>query len=248
MMVTDHSGDKLQQLRSGLSLVIAPIQYLVSLPVQGIAWVDNSIILRNKINQENADLSTTVLLLKGRVQKYQALEKENRQLRALLQSNSSRRDRVVVAHLLSVANDPFTQVITLSVGKKQKVFVGQPVLDANGVMGQVIHVGAVTSQVLLLTDSDSAIPVQDTRNGLRAIAAGGGSQGLLFLNNIPKTVDIRIGDELITSGLGKRFPPGYPVGKVLAITQQPGAHFLEISVTPSAAIYQTRLVLLLWPE
>jgi rod shape-determining protein MreC len=248
LMVADRHTEYLQPARSIFSLVSAPLQYLVNTPVKFIAWFESTVLSPQRLGEENAHLKAEILILKGQIQAFTAMEKENRQLHALLQSNAPRNEKVAVAKLLGVANDPISQRITLSLGSKQRAFVGQPVLDANGVMGQVIQVGPLTSQVLLITDSESAVAVQNVRTGSRAIAVGGGAEGVLYLADVPKTVDIRAGDQWVTSGLGKRFPAGYPVGVVHSVQQPSGSSFLRVVLEPSAALYQTQLVLLLWPK
>jgi rod shape-determining protein MreC len=153
----------------------------------------------------------------------------------------------LVAQLLAVATDPFVKQVVLDKGHKDKVFVGQPVLDAYGVMGQVIQVGPLTSRVLLISDSHSGVPVQVARNGVRAIAVGDAYTGKLRLMNVQHTVDIRPGDVLITSGLGQNYPEGYPVGQVTHVSKDPGLQFVTIAVEPAAHLDRSRGVLLVWP-
>jgi len=169
-------------------------------------------------------------------------------LRKLLQSTSEISGRVVVAQLLAVSLDPRLQQVILDRGSHIKVYNGQPVLDAFGVMGQVVDVGPLTSKVLLLTDTRSAVPVQDYRNGLRAIAVGQGITGKLNLINVTNATNIKQGDLFVTSGLGLHYPVGYPVGVVSAIQKTPSQQFTQISLVPSAHLDQTQQVLLVWPS
>ncbi len=217
-------------------------------PLQLLGWLDSSITSHESLLQENTNLRAEQILLRAQVQQLISLEKENKQLRALLQSSPRAQGKVVAAQLLAVDTDPFSQEVILDRGSRVGVFVGQPVLDANGVMGQIIKVGPLTSLVLLLTDTRSAIPVQVSSNGTRAIAKGTGAVDSLELLNIPKTTQIKSGDLLVTSGLGQRFPEGYPVGTVKSVISRPGNHFADITVTPAAHLNRSRLVLLVWPD
>jgi len=132
-------------------------------------------------------------------------------------------------------------------GQREGAYYGQPVVDADGVMGQIIHVGPFSSTVLLITDPSHALPVQINRNGLRAIAVGTGLDSILLLENLPTNADIRKGDLVVSSGLGHRFPQGYPVGVVEDIQLEPAEPFAKVVVTPSAHPGQSREVLLVWP-
>jgi len=170
-MVMDHHQHRLSSLRTSLSMVVAPIQYLVDKPVQFVGWVGSSFSSRQSLIEENNELRKEQLFLNAQVQKLLALEKENSELYSLLQSSSHAGGKVLAARILAVSSDPFVRQVVLDKGKKHHLYVGQPVLDENGVMGQVIEVGPWTSQVLLLTDTRSAIPIQDNRNGLRGITA-----------------------------------------------------------------------------
>lgn len=234
-----------KSIRSVLSIVVAPVQYLVNWPIKLIAGVDDYFTGQYKLLADNAALHTQNLLLQAKVQKILALEKENTQLRALLSSSSKIGGKVLVAQVLSINSNPFDPQIVLDKGSSNKVYEGQPVLGANGVMGQIIEVGPITSRVLLITSTRSAVPVQDNRNGMRAIAAGDGS-GRLKLMYVPDTADIKVGDVLVTSGLGLTFPQGYPVGVVHDITHPPEEQFAAISVIPAAKINRSRQVLLVW--
>jgi rod shape-determining protein MreC len=247
-MLVDRGQSHVKFLRRGLAVAVAPFQYIVNWPYEMSAWVTSSFVTHESLLQENAHLRAEQLLLKARLQQIIAIEKENRQLRALLQSSPRRNGKMIVAQILAVASNPFVEQVTLDKGSYRRVFVGQPVLDASGVMGQVIQVTPLTSQVLLITDRRSALPVQDSRTGIRLIANGQGDLGTLRLMNVPLTTDIKTGDVIVTSGLGERFPPGYPVGTVTRLSKEPGDEFANIVVTPSAHLRRSRLVLLLWPE
>ncbi len=248
LMVLDHREAYFVEIRSALTVIVSPVQFAVHWPLQLVGWIDSSVTSHQSLLQENADLRAEQILLRAQVQQLISLEKENKQLRALLQSTPRVQGKVVAAQLLAVDTDPFNQEVILDGGSRAGFYVGQPVLDANGVMGQIIKVGPLTSLVLLLTDTRSAIPVQVSSNGIRAIAKGTGTADGLVLLNIPKTTEIKSGELLVSSGLGQRFPQGYPVGTVKNVISRPGDHFAEITVTPAAHLDRSRLVLLVWPD
>lgn|SRR3990167_5107260 len=237
-----------QKLRSDLSLAVIPIQYLVNAPIKTIHWVIDSITTQQELLTDNARLRAHELLLESKLQKMLTLERENAQLHELLKSTSRVSGPVVVAELLAVNLDPSVQQVIVDKGRHDRVYLNQPVLDAYGVMGQVIDVGPLTSKVMLITDTKSAVPVQDYRNGLRAIAVGLGSSDHLALINVPDSSDIQLGDWFVSSGLGLYFPVGYPVGVVSTLAHTPGHRFATILLRPAAHLDQTQQVLLAWPS
>ncbi len=248
MMVLDQRAGWTQQVRSALSMPLSFLEYAVSAPVQLIDKLGTMVSTHDSLAKENVDLKAEELLLKAQVQRLLAIESENNQLKALLRSSAQVRGKVLIAQLLAVDTDPFVNQVLLDKGRTDGVFVGQPVLDANGVMGKVIQVGPLTSRILLINDSHSGIPVQNTRNGIRAIAVGDSYTGKLKLVNVPQTVDVKAGDMLVTSGLGEQYPAGYPVGEVTAVEKDPGMPFAVIDVQPSAHSDRSRQVLLVWPS
>ena len=180
------------------------------------------------------------------MQKFDALEAENLRLRELLDSSFKVSDRVLIAELMAVEMDPYRHQVILNKGERDNAFVGQPLVDAYGIMGQILHTTPFTSTAMLITDPAHATPVQVNRNGLRSIAVGTGSLSELSLPHIPNSADIRVGDLLITSGLGGRFPPGYPVATVVAVTIDPGHPFAQVSARPLSHLDRSREVLLVW--
>ena len=245
-MVADRRVAALNQVHSLLSAPLAPLQYLVSWPIKLIDSLGNTISSHDALVRENIDLKANQLLLRGQVQRLLAIESENNQLRALMSSSAQVQGKVLIAQLLAVDSDPFIHQVVLDKGSNDNVFVGQPVLDATGVMGQVIQVGPFTSRVLLINDAQSGIPVQVARNGVRAIAMGDSYSGKLRLVNLPQTVDIQVGDILVTSGLSEHYPEGYPVGRVQFLLKDPGLQFATILLEPSAHLDSSREVLLVW--
>ncbi len=196
--------------------------------------------------EENKRLKSETLLLTAKVQKLAALEAENVRLRELLNSSALLDDSVLVAELIGVSPDPLRHQIIINKGVDDGLYVGQPVIDALGLMGQITEVGPVYSRALLITDSTHALPVQVNRNGVRSIAEGTGLLHELILRHVAATTDIQVGDLLVSSGLGQRFPVGYPVGVVTEVTVDPGQSFATVTATPSAALNRSRYVLLVF--
>lgn len=247
-MTIDHRQHHLDSMRSFLSVVVYPLQWLVDLPDTSSEWFRESLSTRRELQEENASLRTQQLMLNTQLQKLESLEAENRRLRALLDSSFQVGNRhMLIAGLLSVDMDPYRHQIEVNKGSLDHLFEGQPLLDSQGVMGQLIHVGPLTATAMLITDPSHAIPVQINRTGLRTIALGTGSIDRLELPHIPTNADVRVGDLLISSGLGGRFPPGYPVAEVINVEQDPGNTFSEVSARPRAHLDRSREVLLVWP-
>lgn len=246
LMTLDHKQNHLETLRSGLQVVVYPIRYAVNLPVDIGRWLSESLTSRQTLLEDNATLRSDNLLLQARLQKFADLEAENRRLRALLDSSLKVLDRVLIAELYRVDLDPYKHLIVLNKGRGNDAYVDQPILDAHGIMGQIIQVGPLTSTARLITDPSHVLPVQVNRNGLRTIAVGTGNLRLLELPYLPNNSDIREGDLLVTSGLGRVFPPGYPVATVTRVARDPGAEFARVEATPAALLDRSREVLLVW--
>jgi len=246
-MIIDHRQHHLQSVRSALSTALYPLQYLANLPFKIGENVSDLFVSHNQLVDENATLKKQNLLLQGRQQQMAALQSENQRLRDLLGSSFKIGDRILIAELIAVDMDPYRHQVLINKGANSGVHTGQPVLDANAVMGQVIQTNRLTSTVLMITDASHALPVQVNRNGLRTVAMGTGHINQLNLPNLPNNADIKVGDLLVTSGLGGRFPPGYPVAEVVQIDRKPGHPFASIKARPSAKLDHSREVLLVWP-
>jgi len=224
------------------------VQYIVNAPIQFGARVAGNLTTRLILIEENVRITEENLLLSSKAQRFAALEQENQRLRELLDSSSTLQQNVIVADVLAIETTPWTRQIVVNKGTTQDVFVGQPLLDAYGVIGQISHVGPLSSTALLITDPRHALPVLINRSGLRAIAVGGDSPDELSLSFVSTNADIRTGDLVVTSGLGRRFPVGYPVGRVERVSLNPGDAFATIIVKPSAQVGHSREVLLLGPQ
>ncbi len=248
VMFLDHRFSHLNSIRSALSTVIYPIQYVVNLPIKFVSSMNESIISHQELLGENKSLKEEQLLLNSKLQRYAILQAENDRLRQLFESSLKLSERVLIAELMAVDLQPFRHQIRINKGQNQGAYDGQPILDATGIMGQIVHVSPFYSDVLLITDPTHSLPVEINRNGLRAIAIGSGQRDLLILEHLPTNADINIGDLIVSSGLGRRFPAGYPVGVVEKISLDPGEPFAKILVKASARLGQSREVLLVWPQ
>jgi len=225
-----------------LTRVVWPVQYAVNLPFRVIEIAQPMLNQGEELIEQNNTLQREYIYLQAQVQKLRALEAENQELHELLQSANHRRESFSEGRLIHTNIDPFTQQILLNKGRQHGIEVGQPVIDAAGLVGLVLGVNEYTSRVLLLTDPDFAVPIQSVRSGERAIATGSGA-GELRLNYVPRTGDFIEGDVLVTSGLGGRFPAGYPVGVITSIQHDASTRFTLIGVSPSAKLGQLRHVL-----
>lgn len=246
LIIDDHRYQHLGALRSALSVIAYPLQLAVDQPFQLADAARERLSSADGLRRANAELARDNLSLQARLQKYEALEAENARLRDLLGSSLDIGERVLIAEIMAVDLTPYRHQVMIDKGTNSSVFVGQPVLDANAVMGQVIRTGPLSSTVLLITDGDHALPVEVNRNGLRAIAAGNGLNQELNVLYIPKNADVRVGDLLVTSGMDGRFPRGYPVARVKTVRQDPENPFTTVVAAPSARLDRTHEVLLVW--
>lgn len=243
----DTRLDYFKPVRMTLSTVVYPVQKLASMPDDFTTWFADFFQGHRQLREKIMKLEAQNLTNSVRMQKMQALESENMRLRELLGSSFRLQERVQVAELLSVDLDPFYQHVIIDKGETFGVYEGQPVLDSLGVMGQVAEVSQFSSRVVLLTDPSHSIPVQIVRNGLRAVVTGRGLGENLRMEFLPHNADVRVGDLLVTSGLGGRFPVGYPVGKVISVNFPQGKSFAEITVSPAARLATSREVMLVLP-
>lgn len=249
LIVADARFDQLTPVRSAIGTGLAPIHWLGNAPSELSGWVASLFTSKEDLQAENEELRARLLILERRALKYAALASENNELRQLMNSSEVLDDRVIVGEVVAVSPDPFSHEVVINKGSRDGVEVGQAILDANGLMGQVQQTSSFTSRVLLVSDSSHAVPVEVVRNGLRAILLGNGDTSALELVHVPDTADIREGDLLVSSGLGGRFPKGYPVAEVSSITKEQGEPFVEIEATPLAELNKSRLLLVVFsPE
>lgn len=247
-MYADSQGGWIHRYRESASVIAYPVQWLSDAPLRLVHWLSHSVSYQQQIVTENAKLRAKELLLQSQLQKVLVLQKENTQLKSLLQTRSQMTGKVKLSRILAIQLTPGLKQMIVSGGKNEHAYVGQPVLDGYGVMGQIVGVNDLASRMLLITDKHFSIPVQDYRNGLRFIASGTGSGDHLELVDVMPRSDIKMGDLFVSSGYGLRFPIGYPVGVVTQINQSSLGRFMHVALIPSAHLNQTQLVLLSWPS
>lgn len=247
LMMLDHRGQHLVQIRAALRVMLYPVQLVASLPAVAYHGIAELFASGRVLREENQNLHSERQLLLARLQQFDALEAENQRLRALLGSAKRVAERALAADLLEVSLEPFTRRIIVARGTRDGVYVGQPVIDAYGIMGQITDVTAHMSTASLITDPGHSIPVLVNRSGLRAFVTGTGDQDRAKVPYLTATADIREGDLLVSSGMGGTFPAGYPVAEVVRIVNDPNEAFLEIAARPAAHLNHSKQVLLIWP-
>ncbi len=246
LMYFDNRDNHLDTVRKSIGAAVYPILVVVDAPVRLWNWLGNSTTSRANLEMELSRLKSERLLTNARLQKLNALEAENTRLRSMLDARSRVRDQVRVAEIMSVDANPFDHSLVIDIGTQDGVFDGQALVGADGVVGQVIKAGLITSQAMLISDTDHALPVEVNRNGLRTIVVGTGSIDSLELPFIVNNADIRVGDLLVTSGLGGAFPPGYPVATVKTVTRIPHEPYADVTAKPAAPLGQVREVMLIF--
>lgn len=237
-----------ESVRGYLQSMVSPLQYLATTPKKMIDWAVENMVTRRQLIADNQQYKTNELRFQEQTMQLNMLKKENERLRSLLSSPVRADAKKMVAEILSVDSDPYSHQVVINRGANDGVFEGQAVIDDQGIVGQVLHVGTISSRILLITDVTHAVPVRISRNGIRLIANGTGNIDRLTHNYVPHSTDVRVGDELVTSGLGGKYPEGYPVAKVSAVRQDKSRPFAQVQSEPMAQINRLRYVLLLWPE
>lgn len=242
-LILGHKWAKFSIVESYLAKAVWPIHATSDFPVHLINEAKFFFQERIDLIFENSQLKQQHIYLQAKIQRLKALEAENQELRELLRSVDKEKGTFFEARLIHADFDPFSHQILLNKGKTDGVEIGQPVIDAQGLVGVVLAVNPHQSRVLLVTDASVSVPVQSVRSGERAIATGSGNGGEMRLNYVPRTADFMEGDQLITSGMGGKFPAGYPVGVITSIQPDQGTRFMLIGVTPVAKLGQLRHVL-----
>jgi rod shape-determining protein MreC len=246
LMVSDAKLHMLEKIRTGLLFVVTPIHWISDAPVILFEGINHLLESKQGLIDDNKRLRLQSLALEQQVQTLSALQAENNQLRDLLHASKLLPpESMMVAELVGVDADVFRHQIIINKGKKDNVFVGQPVLDAYGLMGQVMEVGPATSRVLLITDNSHALSVQNNRTGARAVVNGIGELDKLIVKYVADTTDIQKGDLLVSSGLDGRFPVGYPVAEVTHVVRDAGQPFVSVEAKPLAKLDRSRYVMLL---
>jgi rod shape-determining protein MreC len=248
LMTADHRWQHLDTVRNTLSYLLYPVEYVVDLPIRLYYWGEETLSSHQTLLKENRELKDLQLQSRVQLQKLDILEKENERLRQLLSATPKTTEDHLIAEIVSVDVDPYRHFIVLNKGARHGVYKGQPIIDAHGVMGQIVYVNAMSSTAMLISDVSHAIPVQIDRTGLRSVAFGTGQTDYLDLRHIPHNADIRVGDKLISSGLGERFPRNYPVALITKINRDTGETFVDVRAEPLAQLDTSREVLLVWTQ
>ena len=246
LMIVDSYTTWLSPLHKVADNVVRPLYWITNIPAGIQDWGKISVISRGVLEQDNLRMQQESLIHLGQLQRMSELAAENVRLRQLLNATELLMDSVLVTEVIGVSPNPRGHTVTIDRGRDDGVYVGQPLLDAEGLMGQITTVYSGHSIALLITDSTHALPVQVLRNGVRSIAEGVSDFNRMTLRFVSPTADIIEGDQLVSSGLGGLFPVGYPVGVVTSIKQKPGAIFVDVDVDPSAQLDRSRHLLLVF--
>jgi len=244
----DHKMASFETARGYLQTLVSPLQYMANAPKQAMTWASENIITRQQLMSENKDYREQELFFHEQAMQLDIVRQENERLRSLLSSPVRGEIKKMFAEILSVDGDPYSHQVVINRGANDGVYDGQPVLDEKGIVGQILHVGASSSRVILISDISHAIPVRVQRNGLRLIASGSGQIDRLIHNFVPHSADVKTGDLLVTSGLGGKYPEGYPVSRVILVRTDESREFSTIYSQPVAQIDRLRYMLLLSKE
>jgi rod shape-determining protein MreC len=245
-MTIDQRMSYLDQVRNFLAIVVSPLYLLLDAPVDGFTSISNALVEHSQLLKHNSALKKANLQLRGRLQRFNDLERENQRLRTLLQSSKKFGEQILIAEIMAVDLDPFSRRMVINRGAFDNLVENLPLIDAFGVMGQIIEVGYYSSSAMLITDPEHAIPVQIERTDLHTVASGTGESDRLELLYLPNTADIRVGDKLITSGMGGIFPKGYPVAEVTEVKRDIGQSYINANARPTAKLDRNRDVLVVW--
>ncbi|MHB1140354.1 MAG: rod shape-determining protein MreC [Sulfuricaulis sp.] len=246
LMMLDHRGHHLEKIRAGLNTLAYPVQLIAATPAYVVGGLADFFTTRRTLRTDNEKLLVERQALLARLQQFEALEQENQRLRQMLVSAVQVADKAIAAELVEVSAEPFTRKVVVAKGAKDGVYVGQSVIDAHGIMGQVTQVAGNVSRVTFITDAGHAIPVLNNRSGLRALVFGTGNPDTVKVPYLTANADIQEGDLLVSSGMGGTFPPGYPVARVTKIVNDPNEAFLFITAKPAAQLNHGKQVLLIW--
>jgi rod shape-determining protein MreC len=245
LMVADHRAQVMERLRAAAGVAVTPVYWLATLPGRAVGFAHVAVSDRVDLAGENAQLREQLLLAQARLSRLAAVQEQNSRLRELLDARTRLGLKAQLGEIVDVDLDPFRHRMLLDIGARDGIAEGQAVIDARGVLGQVVDVEPGRATLLLVTDPGAAIPVRVERTGLRAIAYGSGDAGTLRLPHLPFSADVRPGDTLVTSGLGGNFPAGLPVGAIRIVEPDESATFLSAVATPAAGLADSGEVLVL---
>ena len=245
LVVLDHRGGWLNQARKQAATLAAPLWAVAGWPGRLVERVTDDAGTLARLTEENRRLRSEALVNQARMARLQSVAADNQRLRGLLEAAERGNLDVVLAPILDIDLDPTRQRLVLDAGSRDRVRVGQSVIDAGGLLGQITGVTPMHASVLLVTDPSHAVPVAVARNGVRLVVYGEGRSDSLLLRSVPLSSDVREGDVLVTSGLGGRFPPGFPVGTIASLRPDDSRAFLVGDVRPAAQLDRGREVLVL---
>jgi rod shape-determining protein MreC len=248
VMMLDHRSNYLETVRLWMGAAANPIYAVVQTPGQAWSWLTGSFADRDRLRTENTELSEQLRLARVKLLQFDSLREENVRLRAVREASAGVGGRTMIAEIMRVDVDPFRHRVRINKGADDGVFLSQPVLDAFGIVGQVVQVDKYTSTLILISDAEHAIPVQVNRNGIRSIAVGAGDLSKLSLPYMTVESDVKAGDLLVSSGLDGIFPAGYPVATVTKVERNTADTFATVEARPLAQLDRDREVLLLWAD
>jgi len=246
-MFADARFGYLERIRFGLGYVTSPVYWVADIPTRVSFWIDDVFVSRTDLLEENDGLRANLLIAQRELQLLESLVSENNRLLALNQATRGINGDVLAAEIINISPDPYSKRVLINKGAREGVFIGQALLDANGLMGQVDEVLPYTSWVLLITDSHHVTPVEVNRNGERALARGSSTTATeLELVFVTQTQDMRAGDRLVSSGMGQVYPKNYPVAEIVSVFADPGQDFATVKARPLAQLDSTRHVMLVF--
>ncbi len=248
LIVFDSKFDSFANVRVYLNTAVSPLIYAADIPGEMLKGVSNNVVSRRDLKKQVAEQRDKLFVQQVQLLEFKHLKEENNRLRALLNSPVHSDQRKLVAEIMTVNSDPFSLQVVINKGANDGIYIGQPVLNEQGVVGQIVDVSLTYSRVLLISDISHGIPVRVQRNDIRAIANGSGELNSLNLPYVPHSTDIQAGDVLVTSGLGGVFPEGYPVASVTEFTYQIGQPYAQVEAKPVVSLERIRYVLLIWDD
>jgi len=246
LIIVDSKFDSFANVRIYLNTAVSPLIYAADIPSEMLKGVSNNVVNRRDLRKQVKEQRDKLFIQQVQLLELKHLKEENKRLRALLNSPVHSDQRKLVAEIITVNSDPYSLQVVINKGALDGLYIGQPVLNEQGVVGQIVDVSATYSRVLLISDVTHGIPVRVQRNDIRAIANGSGELNSLNLPYMPHSTDVQVGDILVTSGLGGVFPEGYPVATVTEFSYQIGQPYAQVEAKPIVALERIRYVLLIW--
>lgn len=247
LMVYDHQSGGLKRLHSALATLVYPVQAAVNVPHSLLLWAEDTLTTHVNLVKENHELRKQLEIAQVQLLQFAAVEQENNLLRNLMQAKARVPGRISAAEILAADLDPFRHLVIIDKGSSDGVYPGQTVLDANGIVGQVERADPFEAEVTLISDPSQAIQVEVNRTGLRTLAVGGADLERLSVPYLTNDSDIKLGDLMVTSGLGGSYPAGYPVGTVVKFERHPTEPFATVTLRTAADLSHGNQVLLYWP-